>query len=257
MAQTINPNRAASTLFGLTAADTSMQSTNYLPQIKEKYPRQVVTGKGIDEFYTKNNTDLLKLLEETKNMKTENNQMKVVNEKLVDRCDFLSAIIEKEASANTYYYNVPPKADKDLVNKDNMPKKDSEGQKVKKMYEDLMESQKKQYELTLKTLKLSMSGEIEDLTTLLGKTGRELVVLTLEHRELNKKFSVYHQKSEQYIKERDEKIADLSTQCKQLTEDYATFDVRYKAKEKECKELVKSIGIKEHSHKELQKLSDQ
>jgi len=213
MAQTINPNRAASTLFGLTAADTSMQSTNYLPQIKEKYPRQVVTGKGIDEFYTKNNTDMLKLLEENKNLKTENNQMKVVNEKLVDRCDMLQGIIEKEAAANTYYYNYPPKADKDLVKKDNS-KKDSEGQKVKKMYEDMMESQKKQYESTLKNLKLSMSEEIENLTTLLGKTGRELVVLTLEHRELNKKFSVYHQKSEQYIKERDEKIADLTTQCK-------------------------------------------
>ena len=111
------------------------------------------------------------------------------------------------------------------------------------MYEDLLESQKKQYESQLKGYKLSMSEEIENLTTLLGKTGRELVVLTLEHRELNKKFSVYHQKSEQYIKERDEKIADLNAQCKQLTEDYATFDVRFKAKEKECKELIRNIGV--------------
>lgn len=42
-----------------------------------------------------------------------------------------------------------------------------------------------------------------------------------------------------------------------MTEDYATFDVRFKAKEKECKELVKSIGIKDGFQKELQKLSDQ
>lgn len=52
---------------------------------------------------------MLRLLEETKNLKTENNQMKMVNEKLVDRCEFLQGIIEKEASANTYYYNYPPK----------------------------------------------------------------------------------------------------------------------------------------------------
>ena len=215
-----------------------------MPEIKEKYPRQVVTGKGIDEFYTKNNNDLIKLLEEVKNLKTENNQMKLINEKLVDHMDLLNGIIEKEAAAGTYYYNCPPKANKDLVKKDTS-KKDSEGQKVKKMYEDMMESMKKAHDSTLKQLKLSMSEEIENLTTHLGKTGRELVVLTLEHRELNKKFSVYHQKSEQYIKERDEKITELNKQCKQLTEDYATFDVRFKAKEKECKELYKSIAIKD------------
>ena len=43
------------------------------PDIKVKYPRQVVTGKGIDEVYTKNEADLLKLIDENKNLKTENN----------------------------------------------------------------------------------------------------------------------------------------------------------------------------------------
>lgn len=97
------------------------------------------TGKAIDEFYTKNNTDLLKLLEENKNIKTEANQMKKINEKLVDRCDFLNSIIEKEASATTYMYNYPPKADETVVKKD-AGKKDNEGQKLKKMYEDMMET---------------------------------------------------------------------------------------------------------------------
>lgn len=77
-----------------------------------------------------------------------------------------------------------------------------------------MESMKKSNDLEMKKLSISTSNEIENLTTMLGNTGRELVVLTLEHRELNKKFSVYHQKSEQYIKERDEKITDLNSQCK-------------------------------------------
>ena len=35
-----------------------------------------------------------------------------------DRIDFLQSIIEKEASANTYYYNYPPKADANLKPED-------------------------------------------------------------------------------------------------------------------------------------------
>ena len=116
-------------------------SSSFLPDIAERYsgPRTVFTGKAIDEFYTKNNTDLLKLLEENKNIKTEANQMKKINEKLVDRCDFLNSIIEKEASATTYMYNYPPKADESVVKKD-AGKKDNEGQKLKKMYEDMTET---------------------------------------------------------------------------------------------------------------------
>lgn len=64
--------------------------------------------------------------------------MKKINEKLMDRVDFLTSIIEKEASANTYMYNYPPKADDTVIKKD-QGKKDNEGQKLKKMYEDMME----------------------------------------------------------------------------------------------------------------------
>ena len=56
----------------------------------------------------------------------------------MDRVDFLTSIIEKEASANTYMYNYPPKADDTVIKKD-QGKKDNEGQKIKKMYEDMME----------------------------------------------------------------------------------------------------------------------
>jgi len=64
--------------------------------------------------YTKNNERLLQLIDENKRTQTENNSLKVVNEKLNDRIDFLQSIIEKEASANTYYYNYPPKPDESL-----------------------------------------------------------------------------------------------------------------------------------------------
>ena len=89
-----------------------------------------------------------KIIDEHKNLKTETNQLKLINEKLVDRVELMNNIIEKEASAGTYYYNCPPKGDvlaevdqgKKEQKKD---KKDNEGNKVKKMYEDMMEQQRK------------------------------------------------------------------------------------------------------------------
>ena len=69
----------------------------------------------------------------------ENNQLKTVNEKLLDRMELLNNIIEKEANAGTYYYNCPPKADNTLVATTVAKKTDSEGQKVKKAYEDMIE----------------------------------------------------------------------------------------------------------------------
>ena len=78
-------------------------------------PRSVFSGKSIDEIYTKNSNDMLRLIDEQKNIKSENNQLKAINEKLVDRMELLNNIIEKEAAAGTYYYNCPPKADNTLV----------------------------------------------------------------------------------------------------------------------------------------------
>jgi phage-related protein len=78
-------------------------------------------------------------VDESKNLNTEINQLKKVNEKLNDRVDYLQAIIEKEASANVFYYNYPPKADETLKTVGKEKKADNEGQKVKKMYEDMME----------------------------------------------------------------------------------------------------------------------
>lgn len=44
-----------------------------LPDIKkEKYPRAVVTGTGVDELFTKRESNLFKIIEEMKTLKTEN-----------------------------------------------------------------------------------------------------------------------------------------------------------------------------------------
>ena len=59
--QTINPMRAMNSLFAMTAAE--MQGS-FLPEIRtrrQSVPRNVVSGKGLDDLYTKRNTELLKL----------------------------------------------------------------------------------------------------------------------------------------------------------------------------------------------------
>lgn len=99
-----------------------------------------------------------------------------------------------------------------------------------------------------------MSDEIEALTSMLGNCGRDQVLLTIEHRELNKKFTLYHQKSEQLIKERDAQIEELTKKCQQLTEDYASFDERFKKKDKECQELNKNMKLAKSHQMELDKL---
>lgn len=70
---------------------------------------------------------------------------------MVERMEFLQSIIDKEASANTFFYNYPPKPDysgshKAQEEKKAAPKKAgvaedeeedvSEATRIKKMYED-------------------------------------------------------------------------------------------------------------------------
>jgi hypothetical protein len=58
----------------------------------------------------------------------------------MERVDFLQQVLDKEASANTYYFNYPPKPDEDLDDRTSrgVVKKadDSDLAKVKKMYEN-------------------------------------------------------------------------------------------------------------------------
>ena len=190
-------NEKALTEYMQQVSNMSLATSPFLPSIHStriKYPKAEVSGTGLDELYTVNNQKMLKLSDENKNYITENNQLKKVNEKLLDRIEMLNSIIEKEAAANTYYYNYPPKADDTLVaaTKSKKTSADSEGQKVKKMYEDMMESQKKQYEAEIKKMKLSMTDEIEQLTQMFSQTSKDLIKLTVEHRALQAKFNEYY-----------------------------------------------------------------
>ena len=60
-----------------------------------------------------------------------------MNIKLVERCEKLQNIIDEEASAHTFYYDYPPKADPELAPKDEKGKQaNSESEKVRKVYEE-------------------------------------------------------------------------------------------------------------------------
>jgi len=211
------------TLFGKTSLDAS---SGFLPDIKTTrtpaYPRVVVSGTGIDELYTKNNADLLKLIDENKNYITENNQLKKLNEKLVDEVEYKQSLLDKEAASADYYYGRTSKNADALADDKNKGKAGKTGDdgnnKMKKTYDDMMEAQKKGYEATIKSIKTSWSDEIESLTSMLGSTSRELVLLNLEHRELQQKFRVYHEKTEVYSKDREAKIVELEEEVKVKTE---------------------------------------
>ena len=51
------------------------------------------------------------MTQQLKDIIRERDSLKKLNEKLVQKVDELQAMIEKEASANDYYFNYPPKTD--------------------------------------------------------------------------------------------------------------------------------------------------
>ena len=129
----------------------------------------------------------------------------------------------------------------DTKKKGGEQKKDNEGQKVKKMYEDMMEQQRKQFEVQIKNIRSSTAEEIEALTSLFSKSSRDLVNLTIEHRALQKKFSDYIEKSDVYIKDLEGKLEHEKSEVVRLKDAYENFDQRFKAKNEECADLKKKL----------------
>jgi len=137
-------------------------------------------------------------------------------------------MIEKEASAKEYMYNYPPKPGEDLTlekNDDEDKNKnakaensvaDKEQGKVKKQYEDLIESNRKASDALLKQTKVGSAQEIEELTVMFSKSSRNLIVTTIANRELQKKFDAYFQQSDTYIKECELKISHQEIEVKNV-----------------------------------------
>lgn len=147
------------------------------------FVHKVVSGTAMDEVAEKTQKEIKLLKSDADIMTKQNEELKRLNEKMVERMEYLQAIIDKEASANTYYFNYPPKADYSGSHKVNEEKKgaktpagkkapkeeDSELFKQKRMYEEQMDTIKKTYEQEIKQMKYSMATEIEQLTSMLSK----------------------------------------------------------------------------------------
>jgi uncharacterized coiled-coil DUF342 family protein len=71
-----------------------------------------------------------------------------------------------------------------------------------------------------------MAGEIEDMVNHFSHVSKDLVKLTTDNRELQKKFDEYYKKTETFIKSKDEKIEILQKELDQVKDDYASFDKR-------------------------------
>ena len=77
----------------------------------------MITGFQIDDVCNQKQNNIHTMTQQMKDLIRERDQLKKLNEKLVQKCDELQAMIESEASANDYYFNYPPKQDDDLNNK--------------------------------------------------------------------------------------------------------------------------------------------
>lgn len=64
------------------------------------------------------------------------------------------------------------------------------------MYEDIIESKEKGFEVQMRSVKTGFADEIEQLTSLFAGSSRELVSTTIKLRKMKKEFDEFKKKSE-------------------------------------------------------------
>lgn len=119
------------------------------------------------------------------------------------------------------------------------------------MYEDQIEIIKKNYDKDIKIMRTSMANEIEDTTEKFSKASRDLILLTHQYEELDKKFKLYYLKSDKYIKEREAKLSELQNECDHLAEEYGRFDQLFSEERKSNHKLKKELKLIDKEHADL------
>ena len=138
----------------------------------------------------------------------ERDQLKKLNEKLVQKVDELQAMIESEASANDYYFNYPPKENDDLNTK-----ADTEQMKMKRIFDEQMLAATRAFERKFAEMAESMSEEIERHNQMFTDSQKDLIYWKNMFVDLDTKFKEYVTKSERYIKERDAKLEEVQQEA--------------------------------------------
>ena len=94
----------------------------------------MVSGKRIDDVCEKNQMKLNDENKKVQELTKERDQLKALNNKLLEKVSLLQSIVDQQASANTFYYNYPPKPDES--NDTDNGKKENQTDKVRKIFED-------------------------------------------------------------------------------------------------------------------------
>ena len=169
--------------------------------------------------------------------------------------------MDKEATANAYFYNYPPKRDASLAFEDQKRPKiphikdNSDTARLREMYEEMMDIMKRNFEADLSAAKKSMGNEIESLQEMLSRNSRELLAKVHEYQELDKKFKLYFIKSDKYISDREEKLQEIQEECDRLAGEYGRYDsmlVEERAKNAKLEVQMAEMAV---SHEALLKLS--
>ena len=143
-------------------------------------------------------------------MTRENDQLKKLNEKLIQRTEELQSVIEQEASAHSYYYNYPPKneAQEGAASK----KADTEQQKLKRIFDEQLAAVERKWERKYADFAESIAAQNEDMTTMLSDCLKDVIYWKNMFVNLDIKFKEYVTKSERYIKDKDEKLAEVQAE---------------------------------------------
>ena len=156
--------------------------------------RMQLQGSNLDKVYTTKNDEINHLKAEIKSKDTQIAQLKKINIKLFDKVDELDAFVQKEASANQFMFNYPPKGGVEDLRIEEEETKDkgitlgeTEAEKVKTKYQEIIQTMEKQHNTTLKVVRQSMSSEIESLQEMLSRASYEASLLQIQNRQLTQK----------------------------------------------------------------------
>ena len=69
-----------------------------------------------------------------------------------------------------------------------------------------------------------MAAEIEELTANFSRASRELISVTHKYEEKSKYLGMYYEKSERYIKNREDELTRVQAECDRLGSEYGRFD---------------------------------
>ena len=180
-----------------------LMSENKNLQINTKKGQQV-TGYQIDSVVQQKMNNLHTLTQQLKDTVRERDQLKKLNEKLVQKVDELQAMIESEANANDYYFNYPPKQDDELNNK-----QDTEQMKMKRIFDEQLLAANRTFERKFADMAESFSEEVERYNGMFAESQKDLLYWKDMFVDLDTKFKEYVTKSERYIKEKDAQLAEL------------------------------------------------